>query len=504
MLSVFMDRFSSDINLVSHQAKRDRYPSPSMDSSSSVEASSERRSRVAGCFRFAIPHVILVTLYLMYLALGGVIFSVLESSRYNQLSAEEHNKIAEAELTKQTILEAYRNASMGIVKLEDGNLTGLLDSLIDTVNHPDWKAGRQKTLMMGRDWSFPSAMLFSMTTITTIGYGDLVPETVTGQAVCVVYSAFGIPYSFFLLADIGQVLALGFIRLIRWLKLCRSMRSTSKKKTKEADVYDVQTAQTQRRNSTRKPTRRFRSAMPNVTMRHMQSVRFSVDPGDVLDRKALPKTSVLNETNDKVIGMTVLSTTHAEVPSPNTNNSGLDQSSPANCVETSDNNGSTITTTALDEKKEPTQPKDISRCDASECQSHEFNDDEEDYAADEVSLALVFCTLFSYICLSAFAFTLVEDWNYGTAFYFTFITLTTVGFGDVVPEEQYGGSRFFFCLLFTVFGLAVTSMCIALVQDRVSKAGRRLLGYLDSRRRATDTEEQKSVPTSRDVRCKEG
>eukprot|EP00057_Strongylocentrotus_purpuratus_P018115 XP_011672589.1 PREDICTED: uncoordinated protein 58 [Strongylocentrotus purpuratus] len=396
--------------------------------------------------------------------------------------------MAEALRTKQIILEAYHNASMGIVKLEDGNITALLDSLIDTVNHPDWKAGRQKTLMDGRNWSFPSAMLFSMTTITTIGYGDLVPETVTGKAVCVIYSAIGIPYSFFLLADIGQLLALGFIRLIRWFNLCRSTKRVSKNKS----------TQTQRRKTTKNPPmRRFRGAMPIVTMKHLQSVRVSADHEDASERR---------EINDRVIGMTVLGTTHEDAPSPNTNNSALDQSCPAICDETPYCNVTTSTTT-FDEKKEHLQTKDTTVDPERERKNDKFanDDDEDDYPADEVSLLLVFCTLSTYICISALAFSWVENWDYGTAFYFTFITLTTVGFGDIVPEVQYENSRFFFCLLFTVFGLAVTSMCIALIQDRVSRAGRRVLGYLDSRRSSKDIEEQNdSVTTSRDARCKEG
>ncbi|XP_030841768.1 TWiK family of potassium channels protein 7 isoform X2 [Strongylocentrotus purpuratus] len=493
VLHILLREFSSEINLVSQQAGLYRSPTmasaSSSSSSSSSKGSSGRRPGLVRSFRYVIPHIILISVYLLYLAIGGVVFSVLESPMYNQLSAEENAKMAEALRTKQIILEAYHNASMGIVKLEDGNITALLDSLIDTVNHPDWKAGRQKTLMDGRNWSFPSAMLFSMTTITTIGYGDLVPETVTGKAVCVIYSAIGIPYSFFLLADIGQLLALGFIRLIRWFNLCRSTKRVSKNKS----------TQTQRRKTTKNlPIRRFRGAMPIVTMKHLQSVRVSADHEDASERR---------EINDRVNGMIVLGTTHEDAPSPNTNNSALDQSCPAICDETPYCNVTTSTTT-FDEKKEHLQTKDTTVDPERECKNDKFanDDDEEDYPADEVSLILVFFTLSTYICISALAFSWVENWDYGTAFYFTFITLTTVGFGDIVPEVQYENSRFFFCLLFTVFGLAVTSMCIALIQDRACRAGRRLLGYFDCCIRCSkDIEEQNdSVTTSRDARCKEG
>ena len=30
----------------------------------------------------------------------------------------------------------------------------------------------------------------------------------------------------------------------------------------------------------------------------------------------------------------------------------------------------------------------------------------------------------------------MEGWDFGTAFYFQYVTYLTIGFGDVVPEEQ--------------------------------------------------------------------
>ncbi len=41
--------------------------------------------------------------------------------------------------------------------------------------------------------------------------------------------------------------------------------------------------------------------------------------------------------------------------------------------------------------------------------------------------------LLLFVLAPAAAFSAVEDWTYADSLYFSFISLTTIGFGDIVP-----------------------------------------------------------------------
>ena len=50
-------------------------------------------------------------------------------------------------------------------------------------------------------------------------------------------------------------------------------------------------------------------------------------------------------------------------------------------------------------------------------------------------LTLVLVGALLFLVLPAFSFMLKEDWSYGEAIYYCFVTLTTIGFGDFVAGK---------------------------------------------------------------------
>lgn len=77
----------------------------------------------------------------------------------------------------------------------------------------------------------------------------------------------------------------------------------------------------------------------------------------------------------------------------------------------------------------------------------------------------------SYIMLGTFLFAEWEDWDVVTGTYFCFITLSTIGFGDVVPGMSQSDwdqqEKLVSCALYLVFGLSLIAMCFNLVQEDV-------------------------------------
>uniref|UniRef100_A0A8B9PKV6 Potassium two pore domain channel subfamily K member 17 n=1 Tax=Apteryx owenii TaxID=8824 RepID=A0A8B9PKV6_APTOW len=61
---------------------------------------------------------------------------------------------------------------------------------------------------LGR-WDFSGSFFFSISTITTIGYGNLSPSTAAGRIFCIFFALFGIPLNLVLLNSIGQLMLSG-------------------------------------------------------------------------------------------------------------------------------------------------------------------------------------------------------------------------------------------------------------------------------------------------------
>ena len=73
----------------------------------------------------------------------------------------------------------------------------------------------------------------------------------------------------------------------------------------------------------------------------------------------------------------------------------------------------------------------------------------------------VFLTV-TIIFVGIFIFRRLESWTYINAFYFTVITLTTIGYGDIVPKTEIGKIA---ASLFALIGVAIFLFCVGIIAE---------------------------------------
>ncbi|XP_041468086.1 TWiK family of potassium channels protein 7-like [Lytechinus variegatus] len=346
-----------------------------------------------------VPRLILVTAYIFYLLFGGLVFSMIEGPRYDQLVAEEEYDF---EMAKELLIQAYGNDTSGI---DGDDVFDRLKRLVYAAEHGDGVMIGQhnKTIVIGEEWNFGNAMLFCMTSISTIGYGHLVPHTFIGGLICIMYTSVGIPLTMLLLADLGHLFAVIIMKMYyKCLAMCCRCGKDKGQKS---------------------------------------SQRNSQDPGSVAGGSGGMDPNGEKE-NDRELDLTEIDVTPEEegaLHSPNgAENHHVD---------------------------EP-QIQGIGY-------NHQQDIDADDALLDDVPIFLPPIVFWSYIILSAPMFALIEGWSFPTSIYFLYISITTIGFGDVVPDCSIG-------LIFAWMGLVTTATCVVLAYRKILKVATWVLEFLDS------------------------
>ncbi|XP_015185395.1 PREDICTED: potassium channel subfamily K member 9-like isoform X2 [Polistes dominula] len=113
---------------------------------------------------------------------------------------------------------------------------------------------------------------------------------------------------------------------------------------------------------------------------------------------------------------------------------------------------------------------------------NKMNDDDDDddtsnsskYDPQQVTVPLTLCLgiMVGYVIAGALLFSKWEDWNMLDGSYFCFVSLSTIGFGDIVPGDRiYSGQglelSFIFCFMYLMLGMALIAMCFNLMQEEV-------------------------------------
>ncbi|XP_069175097.1 TWiK family of potassium channels protein 7 isoform X2 [Procambarus clarkii] len=308
--------------------------------------------------RVLFSNVGLFFLVAIYAAGGAYIYMLLERDNEAKLKEIKRLTVLDAEDSKKYIISLlwYQNSQNlsknDFNKMVTANLQAFNDFVVTNAQDADLQFdGLIDT--WSYDWTFPNALLFTVSSIAVIGYGNVVPKTFNGRSFTILYNVIGIPLLLVFLANIGDFLA-SSCRYIYSRLCCRWCRAR----------------------------RRFSE----------------LRKGKTLEKHAVWREDVGYEP--------YMPTGKVEVP---------------------------------------------------------------------IMVNLVMITV--YVLLCGLLFRQSEEWDMISAVYFTFITLSTIGFGDLVPGKAFSNSgnqfasgiRMLATVLVTLFGMALLSMCINLMQEQMVK-----------------------------------
>ena len=89
--------------------------------------------------------------------------------------------------------------------------------------------------------------------------------------------------------------------------------------------------------------------------------------------------------------------------------------------------------------------------------------------------------IFVHLCVGSMMMSVLEGWSLADGLYFAITTLTTIGFGDVVPKS---GPGKLFAVLYISFGAIMTATCLGALVGHAAASDPRRASRLGPRQRA--------------------
>ncbi|XP_061389807.1 TWiK family of potassium channels protein 18 [Musca vetustissima] len=344
---------------------------------------------------FMFSNVGIILLVIFYTIGGAFVFQAIEIFEYER-QMTMHKEVVKLDYTKDILDRLWIETATNISfydrhKYKERINEILIDFQKAVVNQ------EKEAIDPHKQWSFSGAFLYSLTVITTIGYGNISPRSDWGKLATILYAIIGMPLFLLYLSNIGDVLAKSFKWIYSKVCLCRICPGVARRRML-------------------RERRKLRAELMSRALAEMEESRHS-------------KYTSSSSTSDSA----------SSYYSEESESSSSSSRSP-----------------------------------------HEEDfleiDKEIRGSTDEITVPITVCVLImiSYILWGAILFARWEQWKILDGSYFCFISLSSIGFGDLVPGEglitedkDTVGVSFIMCAVYLLLGMALIAMCFNLMQEQV-------------------------------------
>ncbi|KAM8739607.1 potassium channel subfamily K member 18 [Acanthopagrus schlegelii] len=383
---------------------------------SGIRAKAESRKCAARFWRL-FPHLLLCLSLVAYAALGALMFQHIEGGSTSSTSQDYLQFLGQIVGTVQNFTDNASYTHQEIVKEVEAKMQFGFKSI--------W-------LQRADRWTFFGSMFFCCTVFTTVGYGEIYPVTLPGKVACVLYAMVGIPLMLLVILDVGDFLAMVMSRAyVRIHTFCKRLLSHNWSPWKAGKRGGDSSHQALEGGS--------------FVFSHDVVVREPLDIRQVMHSQEDVRHKSVQLQNNKEIFEKILAKENLLRKGPLLR---------------------TLSCPELDQLPPP--PKGYVIWD--------FTGIGDGMEMLDVPFVLILFIVFAYIFFGGLILPLWETEFKGfDPYYFCFITLTTIGFGDIVPNHP---KYFMLTSLFIIVGMAIMSMAFKLGQARIVTFYRQFIKFI--------------------------
>ncbi|XP_073811198.1 potassium two pore domain channel sandman [Musca autumnalis] len=365
---------------------------------------------------FMFSNVGIILLVIFYTIGGAFVFQAIEIFEYEREMADHVDVATKYDYKKEILDRLWVETATNIsfydrYKYKERINEILVDFQKAVVIH------EKEAVDPHKQWSFSGAFLYSLTVITTIGYGNISPRSDWGKLVTILYAIIGMPLFLLYLSNIGDVLAKSFKWIYSKVCLCRICPGVARRRLL-------------------RERRKLRAELMSRALAEMEESR----------------------------------------PSKYTSSSSTSDSASSYYSEESESSSSSSRSPRYNESSEGISRSRLEALNILDEEDFLEIDREIRGSTDEITVPITVCVLImiSYILWGAILFARWEQWKILDGSYFCFISLSSIGFGDLVPGEglitedkDTVGVSFIMCAVYLLLGMALIAMCFNLMQEQV-------------------------------------